>query len=85
MSQEKELGRLEVADILENFLRGSGTPWEWDDFTLGMSFSDTRLEAIRRRSAGLGEEFPPASPHEYCGEEGLKVLQSYIRQLREKD
>jgi hypothetical protein len=80
--KEKEMDRLEVAKILENFLKGSGTPWEWDDFTQGMSLKDPGLEAIRRRCAGLGTEFPPRTPNEYCGEEGLKVLQSYIAELR---
>jgi hypothetical protein len=83
MSRRKaELDRFEVAKILENFLQGSGSPWEWDDFALGMSFRNPTLEAIRQRCIGLGNEFPPASPNSYCGEEGLMVLQCYIRELR---
>jgi hypothetical protein len=80
--REKELDRFEVAKILENFLQSTGSPWEWDDFTLGMSFRDPVLEAIRQRCAGLGKEFPPDSPNKYCGDEGLKVLQSYVSELR---
>lgn len=83
VSKEEEMSRPEVAQILEHFLQGSGTPWEWDDFTQGMSLKNPRLEAIRRRCAGLGKEFPPLSPSEYCGEEGRKVLQSYVTELRE--
>ncbi len=78
----KETDRLEVARILENFLHGLGSPWEWDDFTQGMSLKDPRLEAIRQRCAGLSKEFPALSPSEYCGEEGRKVLRSYITELR---
>ncbi|HLY99109.1 MAG TPA: hypothetical protein VKT33_08590 [Candidatus Angelobacter sp.] len=78
------MDRFEVAKVLENFLEGSGGPWDWDDFTQGMSLKDPELEAIRRRCAGLGTEFPATSPNHYCGEEGLKVLRSYITSLREK-
>lgn len=79
----KEMDRLEVAKVLENFLEGLGASWEWDDFTQGMSLKDPGLEAIRRRCAGLGTEFPAASPNQYCGTEGLKVLRSYIISLRQ--
>lgn len=78
---KKEPDRFEVAKILEDFLQGSGSPWKWDDFTLGMSFRDPVLEAIRQRCAGLSREFPPATPEKYCGEEGLQVLRSYISEL----
>lgn len=81
--KEKELDRFDVAKILEDFLQGTGGPWDWDDFTQGMApLRDPNLEAIRGRCASLGKEFPPTSPGWYCGEEGLKVLQSYITELR---
>jgi hypothetical protein len=73
---------IQLFGSLENFLQGSGSSWEWDDFTLSLSFQDPTLEAIRQRCAGLGKEFPPGSPDKYCGEGGLKVLQSYISELR---
>ena len=79
---EEQLDRFEVAKILENFLEGSGTSWEWDDFTLGTSLKDRALEAIRVRCAGLSKEFPPTSPGHYCSDEGLKVIRSYISDLR---
>ncbi len=81
-SGKAELDKFEVAKILEDFLQGSGSPWAWDDFTLGMSFRDPMLESIRRRCAGLSQEFPPTSPGKYCGEEGLKVLRAYVSELR---
>lgn len=81
--RDGELGRFEVAKILEDFLQGSGGPWDWDDFTQGMApLRDPGLEAIRARCAGLGVEFPPASSGRYCSEEGLRVLRSYISELR---
>ena len=80
--RKHELTRQEVAQILEDFLDGSGKPWDWDDFTLGMSLENDELEAIRVRARGLGQEFPPDSPNEYCNEQGLAVLRDYVRQLR---
>lgn len=85
-AREKELDRFEVAKILEDFLQGTGGPWDWDDFTQGMSpLKDRDLEAVRRRCASLGKEFPPPSPGWFCGEEGLKVIRSYISKLRGGD
>lgn len=72
----------EAAQILENFLDGNGNPLAWDGFTLGMSFDDNYLEEIRTRCVGLGQEFPPANPNEYCNEQGRNVLRHYIKQLK---
>lgn len=61
--REGELDRFEIAKILEDFLQGSGGPWDWDDFTQGMApLRDPGLEAIRARCAGLGVEFPQLPP-----------------------
>lgn len=74
----------EVAQILENFLEGTGNPLAWDGFTLGMSFEDRYLEQIRVRCAGLSQEFPPEKPSEYCNERGRDVIRGYVRELRSK-
>jgi hypothetical protein len=80
--RKHELTRQEVAQILEDFLNGSGKPWDWDDFTLGTSLENSELEAIRVRVRGLGQEYPPDNPNEYSNEQGLAVLRDYVRQLR---
>jgi hypothetical protein len=80
--KNSKLSRREVAEILENFLDGSGGPWAWDDFTLGMSFDDAHLEEIRIRCAGLSSEFPSKNPHEFCNELGRDILRGYIRELK---
>jgi hypothetical protein len=77
-----KLTKQEVAQILEDFLEGKGSQFAWDDFTLGMSFEDKYLEAIRKRSAALSQEFPPDNPNEYCNEQGRDVIRDYIKQLR---
>ena len=75
----------EVAQILEGFLEGRQDRWSWDGFTLGMSFEDPYLEAIRVRCNGLDSEFPPDKPHHYCNEKGVDVLRGYIRELRSRN
>jgi len=80
--KKSKLSNNDVADILQGFLDGTGRPWAWDDFTLGMSFEDSNLERARVRCARLSEEFPPIDRHEFCNEQGFEVIRSYIRELR---
>jgi hypothetical protein len=77
-----KLSNQEAAQILEDFLDGKGSQWTWDDFTLGMSFEDKRLEDIRNRCVGLSKEFPSNNPNECCNEQGRDVLRGYIEQLK---
>jgi hypothetical protein len=78
----KTLRNADVAQILEDFLQGTGTRWAWDDFTQGTSLDDALLEQIRRRCARLGQEFPPENTTEYCNERGRDVIRRYIADLR---
>jgi hypothetical protein len=80
--KRRKLNAGEVARILEDFLEGTGGPWDWDDFTSGMSLDDPELEEIRNRCTGLWAEFPSDNPRHYCSEQGRKVIRDYIRQLR---
>lgn len=83
--RSSKVSRLEVAQILQNFLDGTGKPMAWDGFTLGMSFDDDYLDRIRIRCARLSEEFPPAVSSEYCGEQGREIIRNYIRELRNSE
>src|SRR5215471_7668312 len=80
--KRRKLNAGEVAHILEDFLEGSGGPWDWDDFTSGKSLDDLELEAIRKRCATLWAEFPSDNPRHYCSEQGRTVIRDYITQLR---
>jgi hypothetical protein len=80
--KKDKLTHEEVAQILEGFLAGRQDRWSWDGFTLGMSFEDPCLEAVRARCEGLDSEFPADKPHEYCNEQGRDVIREYIKQLR---
>jgi hypothetical protein len=74
----------EVAVTLENFIDGGGSPWDWDVYTLGVSFEDPYLRNIQIRMANLGNQFPPLQKGHYCGPEGIEVIRCYIRELRAK-
>ena len=78
----KELTRLEVADLLEDFLNETGGPWDMDDFTTGMAFKDKRLQEIQIRCANLWREFPPLRETSYTNEHGIQVMRDYISELR---
>lgn len=80
--KKSNISKLEVAQILQDFLDGTGQPYAWDDFTLGTSFEDSYLDRIRVRCLRLSEEFPPARRDHYYGEQGLEVIRAYIRELK---
>ena len=69
----------EICGILSRFLDGAGGH-EFDDFTC-IRLRDPRFEAIRRRCAGLPDEFPPEAPRQYCGAQGMEVIRKYIQEL----
>jgi hypothetical protein len=74
----------DIADIIQRFLDGtSRDSWEWDDF-ISVPLADPVLETVRRRCAGLRDEFPPPTPDSYCGPEGRDVLRHLIARLRDK-
>jgi len=75
---------LEVAQILENFLEGTGGPWDWDDFISVGDVADERLRQIQQHVNLLSEEFPPEKPGEFCNQQGRDVIRSYIVELRSR-
>jgi hypothetical protein len=71
----------DLADLIERFLRGTGSDWEWDDF-ISVRQRDQQCERIRERCAILPSEFPSPDPRRYCNDEGLAVLKSIADELR---
>lgn len=82
--KDGKLGNLEVAQILENFLKGTGGRWEWDDFISVGDVTDERLKQIQQHVNLLSEEFPPEKPGEYCNEQGRDVIRRYVSELRRR-
>jgi hypothetical protein len=75
--------KLEVAEVIDDFLNGRGGPYDFDDFCT-FTITDPELDKIRERCADLQEEFPPEKPGQYCGSKGMDVLRVYVSQLRQQ-
>jgi hypothetical protein len=76
-----ERTKTEVAEIISAFLSGDGFEWSWDDF-ISVRIKDSSLEAIRAQCATLPDEYPSSVPGQYCGEDGIAVLRSFVKHLR---
>ena len=72
----------EVAEIIEAFLNGTGGQWDWDDF-ISVRQKDDYLENIRTICDNLPLEYPPDKAGHYANDEGLKKLQTIVKELRE--
>ena len=69
--------RAELQKILDE--RADG--WAFDNFTSIGPLKDPRLEAIRKRCAGLPKEFPPESDNDFFGPKGAEIIRGFIREL----
>jgi hypothetical protein len=72
---------LDAADAIEAFLTNADVFSEWKTF-LATPSEDRRLEQLRRNCINLPNEYPPEPGCEYCGQEGLDLLETYVKQLR---
>ena len=73
--------REEVANTIEDFITGSGGPWDWDDF-ISIKLKDPELEKIRLTCVFLSDTHPPKQKNQYCNEEGVEILKGIVRSLR---
>jgi len=71
----------DVAMTIENFLAGTGNPYDWDDF-LSTSTGDERLDEIRDECARVRDRFPPTRPGVWCSDDGAMILQAIAQSLR---
>jgi hypothetical protein len=72
---------LDAADAIEAFLTNADVFSEWTQF-LAAPQEDPRLEQLRINCTNLPQEYPPEPGCEYCGQEGLDLLEAYVKQLR---
>jgi hypothetical protein len=72
---------LDAADAIEAFLTNADVFSEWTTF-LATPQEDRRLEQLRKNCINLPKEYPPEPGCEYCGQEGLDLLEAYVKQLR---
>jgi hypothetical protein len=73
--------RLEVAEIIERFLDGTGGCWDWDDFC-SHKITDPELESVRDRCSRLDIFYPPVEKGHYCGEAGFEIMRQLVVKLR---
>lgn len=73
----------EIANIIERFINGKCSEWEWDDF-ISSPINNSSLDKIRVHCSKLKNEYPPTKSEEYINEEGLRVLRRYVNELRGK-
>ena len=75
--------REEVIGVIERFLTDTPMrPWEWDDF-LSVPLDDARLDLAREQCQIVHRAYPAAGKG-YCNEEGLRVIQKVLEDLRAK-
>ena len=72
---------LEVADIIESFVEGSGRDWDWDDFC-SLKIENGELDAIRLKCINVSFTHRPQPGHGYCNEEGIQLLREIAKELR---
>jgi hypothetical protein len=74
---------LEVAKTLEDFVKGTGGGWDWDDYITATTFpDDLYLQEVQSRMQNLSGEFPAGPRGGYSGVEGFEVIHVYVRHLR---
>jgi hypothetical protein len=76
----KQRTREEVAEIIDQFLKGTGADTDWDDF-VSVRIADPELEEIRKRFLMIDEEYPPTNKYSYCNDQGAEILKDYVKQL----
>lgn len=72
---------LEVADIIEAFVEGTGRDWDWDDFC-SLKIENSELDVIRLKCINLSITHPPLPGHRYCNEQGLDFLREVVKDVR---
>ncbi len=70
---------LDAADAIEAMLCKDDAFSDWDEF-IAKPAGDPEVEWIRLHCLTLPQEFP--APDEYCNQQGIDVLEGYMRHLR---
>jgi hypothetical protein len=79
---KRKATREEVARSVEDFVSGSGGPWDWDDF-ISCSIADEELEGVRISCLRAQSEYPGGAT-QWCSEEGMDVLRDLAKRLRSR-
>ena len=72
---------LQVADIIEAFVEGTGREWDWDDFC-SAKIENRELDSVRLNCINVAHTHPPSQGHGYCNQEGIQLLREIAKNLR---
>jgi hypothetical protein len=70
-----------TASLIERFLSGAVTAYEFDDF-LSTKSSDYRIEQARTAILNLPAQFPPANENQYTSLLGMQEMRQIALDLR---
>ena len=70
----------EAIVTIEEFLKGTGNMWAWDDF-LSVPTRDPLVTVAQGFCRQLRSDYPPTNPIEYCSEAGKRRLRCYLEEL----
>lgn len=71
----------EAADAIEATIHNDDVFGDWDAFVERPS-RDRELEEIRVHCLEIPKEYPPRTAEAYCNDDGVQVLEAYVRRLR---
>jgi hypothetical protein len=80
---KRKATRQDVAKAIEDFVSGSGGPWDRDNF-ISCRVAGEELEGIRIKCLRTQSEHPSGAIG-WCNEQGIQVLRDSTRQLRSKE
>lgn len=73
---------IETADLIDRFLQGSVTPYEWDDFE-SLQGKTPELESIRQRVIAISQSHPPRQGFsEWSSPSGIEALRALANEIR---
>lgn len=72
----------EAASAIEAFVDNRDGPWDWDDYE-SVPEDDPFLESIRLRCCQVPADHPPREKGHFCSPEGIEILRSLAREIRE--
>ena len=72
----------ELAEIIERFVTGGGSCYDWDDYIMSPEYSDSELEIARRQCLNVEWKHPRTRPDEWCSDSGGEELLKIALRLR---
>lgn len=79
-----EQQRAYVIQTIRDFLHGTGSAWDWDDF-ISVPIGYPELDAVRGYCLSLPSDYPPTERTAWCNPDGLRELMRKLEELEAED